>query len=905
MPTQPVIKKRHGISVVWILPILALSICGWILYSSYQNRGVDITIHFNDATGIVPGKTQVMTKGIPVGLVKELYPDLNNQRVKARVKMEPSVVEFLVEDTLFWLVRPELSASSIRGLDTILSGSYIGTHIGSSTVPRREFNGLLTRPPVPDDTPGLHIELKAEKLGSIQVGTGLYYRNIEIGNVEKFDLVGDKNVVIDIFIEPQYSHLVRTGSRFCNVSGLQISGKLPNMKIQVESLASLLRGGILLHTPEQLQNSPAAKNGRIFPLYADLESANYGVPMTLKLASGEDIVEGSTKIMYRGLEAGIVKEIQFNNDAQRSVTAHIMLDPRAELILRENSKFWIVKPQISPGGIENLRLLISGPYITFQPGTGSFQDSFEILAEPPPQPPLRPGKSFILTSDEAVSLSSNSPVYHKNISVGQIIDVDFDKSGNTIKTTVYIYEQYLHLLSQQSIFWLHQGLEVKADFSGIDLSTGPLARMLYGGISFTTPDKLSKKELSPPIEGTEYRLYSNYQAAIKSAPELQPPGKKFLILSQNAQSLSIGAPILHKNIEIGYITDFQFTHSQREILIECFVEETFKELVNNKTRFYNTSGISVSGGINGINVQTGSLQSIFSGGIGCVNFTEGAAIPADTPFPLYHNLDEALHADDIELTVHFEKTHGLKEGSPVKHKGINVGKITEILLSDNLQIVTTKVKVRKKITDLFRAQTRFWVEEVEINLSKIKNLDTLIFGSFLTFLPGEGNPRRTFMALNSPPHSLIASHTGLGIILETSHLGSLTVGSPVYYRQVKVGQVTGSQLAPSFKKVYVFAAIDSPYMAIIRDNTRFWNVSGAKIEGGIFSGITVSTESLEAILKGGIALATPDNELVGAAATPGQHFSLYDKPEKTWLDWSPDIVLLEEEQEGKVEKINR
>ncbi|MBW2660366.1 MAG: MCE family protein, partial [Deltaproteobacteria bacterium] len=615
--------------------------------------------------------------------------------------------------------------------------------------------------------------------------------------------------------------------------------------------------------------------------------------------SGEDIVEGSTKIMYRGLEAGFVKEIQFNKD-KRSVTAHIMLDPRAELILRENTKFWIVKPKISPGGIKNLRLLISGPHITFQPGTGSFQNSFEILPEPPPQKPLRPGKTFVLTSDKTVSLSSNSPVYFKNISVGEIIDVALDRSGNTIKTTIYIYEQYLHLLSQQSIFWLHKGLEMNADFSGINLSTGPLVRMLYGGISFTTPDKLSKKKLTPPSEGTEYKLYSNYKAAIKSAPELQPPGKKFLILSQNAQSLSIGAPILHKNIKIGYIKDFQFTSSQSEVLIECFVEETFKKLVNNKTRFYNTSGITVSGGIDGINVQTGSLQSIFSGGIGCINFTKSAPIPAGTPYPLYNNLDEALHADEIELTIHFEKTHGLKEGSSVKYKGINVGKITEIILSKNLQIVTAKVKVKEKIAGLFKAQTRFWVEEVEINLSKVKNLDTLIFGSFLTFLPGEGAPTLTFMALNSPPHSLIANQTGLGIILETSHLGSLTVGSPVYYRQVKVGKVTGSQLSPSFKKVYVFAAINFPYIAIIRDNTRFWNVSGAKIEGGIFSGITISTESLEAIMKGGIALATPDNEQVGAAATPGQHFSLFDKPEKAWLDWSPDIVLLEEEQGGSL-----
>jgi len=896
MTERPVIQKQRGISAIWILPFLALCICSWLLYSSYQNRGVDITIYFKDATGIIPGKTQVMAKGIPVGTVKKLEPDLKNKRVTATVKMEPSVIDFLVEDTLFWVVRPELSASSIRGLDTIFSGRYIGTQIGSSTIPRREFDGLPTAPPVAQDSPGLHIQVRAEKLGSIQIGTGVYYRNIEIGNTEKYQLEEDKNVLIDLFIEPQYSHLVRTESRFCDVSGMQISGKFSNMKIRVESLASLLRGGILLHTPEQLLDSPPAQNNHIFELYPDLESANYGIPMTLKLASGEDIVEGSTKIMYRGLEAGFVKEVRFNNDEQRSVTAHILLDPRAELILRENSKFWMVKPEISPTGIENLRLLFSGPYITFQPGTGNFQNSFEILPKPPPQKPLRPGKTFILTTDDSISLTPNSPVYFKKINVGEVIDVDLDKSGRTIRATVFIYKRYLHLLSQKSVFWLHDGIEMKADLSGVELSTGPLTRMLYGGISFTTPDKLQKKKSLSPKEGEEYRLYTSFKKAMEDVPELQPTGKRFLILTANAQSLSIGAPILHKNIKIGYIEDFQFTDDQKKILIKCFVKDNFKNLITTKTRFFNTSGIQVSGGLDGINVQTGSLQSILSGGIGCINFTEGDATPLDRPYPLYNTLSEALHADEVELTIHFEKNHGLKEGSPVKYKGVTAGRISQMSFSKNLQLITAKVRVSKDLTPLFKTGTRFWVEEVEINLSKVKNLDTIIFGSFLTFLPGEGAQEHTFMALNSPPHTQIANSKGLGIILEASHLGSLAVGSPVYYRQVQVGQVTGSQLSPSFKKVFVFVTITSPYIAIIRDNTRFWNVSGAKIEGGLFSGITVSTESFEAIIKGGVAMATPDNEQIGNPAIPGQHFSLFDKPEKEWLDWSPDIILLEEEQ---------
>lgn len=202
--------------------------------------------------------------------------------------------------------------------------------------------------------------------------------------MERYQLDRDKSILIDIFVEPEFSNLVRIGSRFCNASGLQVSGKLPNIKVQVESLASLLKGGILLHTPEQLQDSENVTNGHTFSLYKDYESANYGIPMTLTLTSGKDIVEGSTKVMYRGLEAGFVKEISINDDKQKTVTAHILLDPRAELILKEDTKFWLVKPEISPSGIQNMQLLLSGAHITFQPGSGEFSNHFTILPDPLP-----------------------------------------------------------------------------------------------------------------------------------------------------------------------------------------------------------------------------------------------------------------------------------------------------------------------------------------------------------------------------------------------------------------------------------------------------------------------------------------------------------------------------------------
>ena len=118
----------------------------------------------------------------------------------------------------------------------------------------------------------------------------------------------------------------------------------------------------------------------------------------------------------------------------------------------------------------------------------------------------------------------------------------------------------------------------------------------------------------------------------------------------------------------------------------------------------------------------------------------------------------------------------------------------------------------------------------------------------------------------------------------------------VYYRRVKVGEVTGYDLAYNFKDVLVYVTIEERYAQLIRENTKFWNASGVTVTGGVFSGITVSTQSFEALMAGGIALATPGKAEMGGRVETGFRFTLHEKPEEGWLDWSPEIFVVEEEK---------
>ena len=901
---QPVTQKNRAVSVIWTLPLIALCVCAWLLYSSYKNAGTEIIISFDDASGITAGKTQVIARGVPIGVVKKIHPDLLNKKIKIIVAMEQEVNDILVEDTLFWIVRPELSASSVQGLDTILSGSYIGVQPGVSIARRQEFEGLSSPPPVSPEEPGLHFKLRAEVLGSIQDGTGIYYRNIEIGSVQKHRLDGEESVLLDAFIRPEYVHLVREGSRFSNASGVDISGKLPDIKVHIESLASLLKGGILLHTPEQLRDTPIARNGQVFTLYPDYESANYGIPMTLTLASSEDIVEGSTKVMFRGLEAGFVKEINFDKDDQRTVTAHILLDPRAEIILREGTSFWLVKPQISAAGVKNLRLLLSGAYITFKPGTGKFQDHFDILPEPPPQKPLRPGKIFVLKSNAAVDFNTASPVYFKNIQVGEVLAVDIEPNGREITTQVFIYEKYLSLLNAKTVFWKHSGVKFAAGLDkGITFSTGSLTNIISGGISFTSPQLLGEPKNFVLEEETVFPLFEDYSAAVQSTKELQPAGKIIHLISENSHSLSVGSPLTHKNIEIGEITSLQLDRDGQSMQIEILVLPRYESIIGSSTRFYDLSGFEISGGLNGLTMTAKPLTALLAGGVGCINvpsqYPESPTTSTSETFPLYQDLNSALQADRLELTIHLTGAQGLKQGSPVYYHNVIVGDVAALELEDDLRTVKATVTVLPKLRRLFRTKTLFWVETAEVDLSGVKNLENIIFGSYLTFLPGDGPPASEFTAQQTPPSIRIAQQQNFTLILETDHLGSLSIGSPIYYREVRIGQVDGYELSEDSRKVDISVSIAHKYAPLIRTSSRFWNISGLKIEGGIFSGVKISTGSFKSFMQGGIAVATPDGGQTGDPVITGSRFRLFDQPQNEWLEWNPDILLMNEENQNK------
>jgi len=213
MSDLPTAKTRPASnwSAIWILPLIALMIGGWLAWQAYREAGVQIEVRFESGEGIVANKTEVIYKGMPVGKVKSLVLDAEgeNQGVIATIEMNQAAEGHLNKGTRFWLVKPSVSLAGISGLETLVSGNYIAVSPGEGE-PTKRFTALKVAPPLSDSEPGLHLTLKAERLGSLNKDSPIFYKQIQVGRVKSYRLSDDQSTVeVKIFIEPAYASLVR------------------------------------------------------------------------------------------------------------------------------------------------------------------------------------------------------------------------------------------------------------------------------------------------------------------------------------------------------------------------------------------------------------------------------------------------------------------------------------------------------------------------------------------------------------------------------------------------------------------------------------------------------------------------------------------------------------------------
>ncbi len=244
----------------------------------------------------------------------------------------------------------------------------------------------------------------------------------------------------------------------------------------------------------------------------------------------------------------------------------------------------------------------------------------------------------------------------------------------------------------------------------------------------------------------------------------------------------------------------------------------------------------------------------------------------------------------VIVTVQLSEGHGLEPGDPVRYRGITVGEIREITLDEKLTSVLITLSLQERGKELARRGSRFWVVRPEIAATGVAGLETLLGPRYLAVLPGQGNPQRWFVGLDDPPVIKSIQEGDLEIILRTPSRQGLRAGAPVLYRQMRVGTILSVGLTSDAGAVEVRVHIEHAYAALIRQNTRFWRVQGIEADLNI-TGLSLGIDSLETLLQGGIALATPPPNRAGNAVHTGHQFPLEKEPDNDWLEWEPLVAI--------------
>ncbi|HEY1261209.1 MAG TPA: MlaD family protein [Stellaceae bacterium] len=335
-------RRSRRLSVIWLVPLVAVAIGAWLAWDTLSKEGPTITVTFNTAEGLQAGQSQLKFKDIVFGTVKSLALSPDHSHVVVTIATTHEATPLLTDKTVFWVVKPRLFAGAISGLETLLSGSYVGMMPGATAgTAQRQFTGREDPPILTEHVPGHVFFLKAKRLGSISLGSPIFYRDLSVGEVLGWDIADmADSVTIHAFVRHPYDDYVHDGTRFWNASGLSIKLAGTGLEIQLESLRALILGGIAFDTPkgEALGQKVSAEN-HVFPLFADRDTAQ-AASYTRKIqivsyfpGSVSGLAAGSPVTMH-GLTVGQVTDVRLVYDKEKdAVLAPVRYEVEPERVV--------------------------------------------------------------------------------------------------------------------------------------------------------------------------------------------------------------------------------------------------------------------------------------------------------------------------------------------------------------------------------------------------------------------------------------------------------------------------------------------------------------------------------------------------------------------------------------------
>jgi paraquat-inducible protein B len=314
-------RRSRRISAIWIVPLVAVAIGAWLAWDTLSKEGPTIKITFDSGEGLQAGQSQLKYKDIVFGTVKSLALSPDQTHVIVTVATTRQAEPLLTEGTIFWVVKPRLFAGNISGIETLLSGSYIGMlPAATAGKSQRDFVGREDPPVLGAHVPGRTFLLKSKRIGAVSVGSPIFFRDLNVGEVLGWD-IGDmaENVTIHAFVRAPYDSYVHDQTRFWNASGVSIKLGGTGVEVQMESLKALLLGGVAFETPVADIRTAETPEDHVFPLFADRDTANAAsytrkIPAISYFSGSVSGLAAGSEVTVHGLKVGEVTDVRLTYD---------------------------------------------------------------------------------------------------------------------------------------------------------------------------------------------------------------------------------------------------------------------------------------------------------------------------------------------------------------------------------------------------------------------------------------------------------------------------------------------------------------------------------------------------------------------------------------------------------------
>ncbi|HIC45010.1 MAG TPA: MCE family protein [Sulfurimonas sp.] len=883
---EGITQTKRGFSLVWIVPIVAVLITVGMIYESYLKKGTRIYITIENGAGIIAGKTPLMYKGIQIGSVEKVgMKEDDVSKLQITVVVDKASSESVTrKGNKFWMVKPKISITEITGLDTLIKGAYIAVMPATTTkkalvaLPYEKSFIALNTPPIDIFKPGLVLTIKTINKGDISIGAPVLYNKQAIGEIEDKQLSKDRlSINLSVRIENKYIDLIHDKSLFYKADAIEVKAGLTNVKVNMGSFASFIAGGVCVFNPKEAFISPLSKDHDVFPLYDSfdeimLDSDEIVLSMKDRYTFSPDI----TKLFYKGVEAGLVKGLKYDRNTNET-KIQIQIHKNFRAYANTKAYFWVVRPRLDFDKIEGLDAIVRGNYINFTSKDLNAEKKSKFILHD--KKPKKDGLTIRLIAQDIQSLKEGAGVFYHNIEIGIIDSYTLNKDKISFTVSIIIEPKYAKLLNASSSFYHNSGISFEASLSKVAIRTGSLETILRGGIAVETSSFKVSKKLKK-----SYTLHQDYETLIREK-YLAENGIYLTLIAKGSGSLKKGSPLLYKQIKVGKVLSSKWDTKTQQLYLKAFIFEEYASEVHSNTLFYNASGLRVKIGLNGLEIDTESIETIISGGISFFtpSTTNLKALTKDNMFTLYETKDEAINTY-FNISILAEDSYGLKVGSPLKYKNVSIGQIESIQLKDKNVLID--IQMDSKYKSFVKKDTIFWLEGFELSLSGVKNPSAALTGPFVTLMPGHSKIELRDFHLSKTKPLPHFHERGLRIVLQSARLGGVKENTPVYFRQVKIGSVINYNLKEDATGLNIEVFIKPCYAHLVRKNSYFYNASGIGMEVSLF-GAKVKTETIESIISGGIGILTPDD--YRDMAEDKDAFILNETFDQDALEWTPKL----------------